>query len=122
LLLAQRLWEGREDAAEAWNFGPAEEGNVAVEDVVRRLQRAWPAIRYEVTPDPCGPRETHTLKLDSSKARRCLDWQPVWHWTEAVDRTAKWYQQYYDRGEVATQADLERYVADAQRQQCCWSR
>lgn len=120
LMLGQRLLEGKHEFAQAWNFGPDDEGAVAVEEVLAKLQQAWPRIRFHNTAAADGPHETHILKLDASKARAVLRWQPLWTWQEAVERTAGWYQHYYENGTIATRDDLERYVRAADRKSCIW--
>lgn len=120
LLLGQRLVEGKTEFAQAWNFGPDDEGAVAVEQVIARLQQAWPRICVQTATAVAGPHETQVLKLDASKARTVLDWRPQWRWQEAVERTARWYRQYYENGAVATRDDLECYVRGAGKQGFVW--
>ena len=111
LLLGQRLLQGESEFADAWNFGPADEGNVRVDRLLRRLQQAWPAVRYQEAPTPPTLHETHCLKLDSHKARSLLGWEPHWGWEEAVDRTAQWYKAYHESGTVLSDGDLDDYLA-----------
>jgi CDP-glucose 4,6-dehydratase len=120
LLLGSRLLQGRTEFAEAWNFGPDEQGAVAVEAVVDKMQKCWPGLRCVVTPDPSGPQETKVLKLDSTKARERLGWRPVWDWAEAVERTALWYRRYHEQGAVRSREDLAQYTRDALRRGCAW--
>lgn len=120
LLLGRRLLAGDAAAADAWNFGPTDDGNVEVRAVVECAREAWPAVRYEAAGDPTGPHETTVLKLDAAKARAGLGWLPVWPWQEAVRRTAGWYRTYYETGGVASGGDLARYLADARAAGCGW--
>jgi CDP-glucose 4,6-dehydratase len=114
LRVGQKLLEGETVAASAWNFGPADEGNVEVGQVVRRFREGWPAVELDLAGTSAGPHETKVLKLDSSKATRDLDWKPVWMWGEAVDRTAAWYRAFTETGRLQTEADLLAYVTAAQ--------
>jgi CDP-glucose 4,6-dehydratase len=111
LLLGQRLLEGRQEFASAWNFGPTDEGNVSVERLLQRFQRSWPAARYLAAGTPPALHETHCLKLDSTRARSALGWSPAWTWEEAVDRTARWYRAYYEAGASRSERDLDDYLA-----------
>jgi CDP-glucose 4,6-dehydratase len=120
LLLGQKLLQSSTRHADAWNFGPADAAEVAVEAVIRRAGAAWPAIRA-ATADASGPHETRVLRVDSSKARQALDWQPVWDWEEAVDRTARWYAAYYRTGAVSSRDDLAAYIAQARRGGFVWT-
>ena len=84
LLLGQRLLEGRKEFAEAWNFGPSDDGNATVEEIVGQVKKAWPKIDYEIQCDSDQPHEAGMLRLDCSKARAKLQWRPVW---DAKDRS-----------------------------------
>ncbi len=113
LRVGQKLLEGDASAATAWNFGPADEGNVEVGPVVRRFQQGWPKLELELAASSSGPHETGVLKLNSSKAKRDLGWQPVWRWEDAVDRTAEWYRTFAETGRLRTADDLAAYIAAA---------
>jgi CDP-glucose 4,6-dehydratase len=121
LLVGQKLLEKQVSAADAWNFGPEDEGNVEVETVAGRFREVWPKLRVEVTANPSGPHETKVLKLDSGKAKRELGWRPVWGWREAVGRAADWYRRQHEEGAVASRDDLRDYVAAARRLGLGWA-
>jgi CDP-glucose 4,6-dehydratase len=121
LLLGQRLLEGQSDHAEAWNFGPDDGCTIDVEAVVRTLKESWPQVRYVNAADSSGPHETKTLKVDSNKARTRLGWRPVWDWSVAVERTARWYRRYYETGASSSREDLRVYNVEARRRGYDWS-
>jgi CDP-glucose 4,6-dehydratase len=110
LLLAASLLEGRDGADDAWNFGPGEEDAVPVKLLIERLASAWarPEIKFV---EPEFPETSH-LRLDSSKARRALAWQPPLDLQAAVGLTAEWYRSYYAKPSSArdlTAAQIDRY-------------
>lgn len=113
LLLGQALLRGKTEYAQSWNFGPSDEGAVSVRELVGRMTLAWPAIRTTFHTEPNAPHEASSLKLDCSKARKRLGWQPVWDASTTVEVTAQWYRTYYEASEVATLRDIERYTNDA---------
>ena len=41
------------------------------------------------------PHEAHFLKLDASKARACLNWQPVLPLHQALDWIIEWYRAFH---------------------------
>jgi len=41
------------------------------------------------------PHEAHYLKLDCSKAKARLDWQPRWHLEDALRAIVDWHQAYH---------------------------
>lgn len=92
LLLGAGLLRGRREFATAFNFGPEANDNRSVAEVMSGLQRSWPELHWEATPDPSAPHEAGFLYLDSSKARHLLGWQPRWSLPRALAETALWYR------------------------------
>jgi len=94
LALAQRLYEDGAHFAEGWNFGPADSDTWPVEKIVQRLCRQWGAgAGYEID-EGDHPHEAHYLRLDCSKARSGLGWQPRWGLEKALDSIIDWTQRY----------------------------
>ncbi len=79
LQLAQRLYEDGVAYAEGWNFGPNDEDAKPVQWIVERLTQQWGEGASWQLDDGDHPHEAHYLKLDCSKAKMRLDWQPRWH-------------------------------------------
>lgn len=100
LTLAQRLYEQGAAYAEGWNFGPAEDDAKPVEWIVKRLCEQWGAdARYEIDSGD-HPHEAHYLKLDCSKARMRIGWQPRWNLSHALDSIIEWVKVYQAGGDV----------------------
>lgn len=121
LLLGQRLYEGRKEYAEAWNFGPESEGNRTVSDVLEGMKAEWPATAWHVTQQ----RQLHEatlLQLDCTKARQRLAWRPVWSFDRALKATAAWYRRQMESGEVVSRQQIERYSEDARAARMVWCR
>jgi CDP-glucose 4,6-dehydratase len=96
LKLAENLHSGGDAFAEGWNFAPWEEDARTVGWVAERLQRAWgvtPAWRPQ---EGARHHEHIFLKLDSSKARMQLGWQPRLRIRDTIDWTVDWYRAFYD--------------------------
>jgi CDP-glucose 4,6-dehydratase len=113
LLLAEQLSSGRREFAEAWNFGPAEDGVRPVSWLVERTLSAWGGgTRWEKDSRP-QPHEASLLKLDSSKARSRLSWRPRLDLPTAVDWTVEWYRGYRDQKDMQqiSLEQLRRYGA-----------
>lgn len=121
LLLGQKLLEGQKEFAEAWNFGPDEDGSVTVGEIVERAKEAWQKIDYDVSVHPDQPHETGMLRLDCSKARTKLQWLPLWDGKTAVEKTVQWYKAFYEAGKVKTLEDLDSYIADAKNKRISWA-
>jgi len=92
LLLAERLLAGERRFAEGWNFGPSDEDARPVSWIVERMRATW-GHAGPVTADT-GPRphEAGLLRLDSSKARAALGWQPVLGLEQALDWIVEWHK------------------------------
>lgn len=119
LMLGQKLLEDRKEFAQAWNFGPEPEGNRTVADVLSRLQRHWPEMRWHVTDQP-QPHEATLLYLDSAKAHAQLNWRPVWPIDQALAATAAWYRAWLERGQVESLQQLAAYIETARQAQAGW--
>ncbi len=112
LLLGQRLFHGDTTAADAWNFGPAVEDNRNVASVLNELQKHWPQMSWQLTSD-AQPHETQALYLDSSKAIKQLNWQPVWSLDQALQHVAQWYRAYLETGSVISRDQLLAFMKRA---------
>lgn len=90
LMLAEALYQNPNTFGTAWNFGPHEQDAKEVAWIVDRLAHQVPDMRWEVDTKP-QPHEAHLLKLDSSKARHLLNWQPTWGLETALEKIAEWH-------------------------------
>ena len=120
LLLGQRLLEGNNNCADAWNFGPEPEGNRTVSEVLSKLNANWSSLRWHLTDLP-QPHEATLLYLDSAKARSKLPWQPVWNFETSLKKTADWYRVWLEDGKVTTREQLIEYLAAAKQTNVEWA-
>ncbi len=109
LLLGQRLLEGRSEFAEAWNFGPAEEGALSVKDVVTNIKNEWSNLDYKILNSDKNPHEAGYLKLDCSKANIKMGWKPIWNNEKTFKVTTEWYREYYRKGNILSTHNLKEY-------------
>lgn len=131
LQIGQKLLEEKVDFADAWNFGPSDEGSITVEEVVQNVKKHWDKIDYEL-PDnsqfstlhsQLNYHEANLLKLDCSKAHILLKWKDVWDSHTTFEKTVNWYKAYYENHkEVLTTNDLKSYVSDAKAKKLEWSK
>ncbi|MGR8979431.1 MAG: CDP-glucose 4,6-dehydratase [Gammaproteobacteria bacterium] len=91
LLLAEKLYDDPGNFAEAWNFGPHDEDARPVEWIVERLVSGMPGVGWRHDESE-QPHEAGFLKLDSSKARMKLGWQPRWRLCEGLDKIIEWHE------------------------------
>jgi CDP-glucose 4,6-dehydratase len=99
LILAQRLWESRA-FADGWNFGPEDRDARPVRWVVERLAEGWGDGLEWKADEGTHPHEARYLKLDSSRARTRLGWEPRWGLDEALSAVVDWYRAYASGDDV----------------------
>lgn len=93
LMLCQKLYENGPSFSQSFNFGPDERDAKNVEWIVRDLVETWgEGASYEVSANDSSLHEAHFLKLDCSKARKELCWQPKWDIHEALEKICAWHK------------------------------
>ncbi|WP_420477189.1 CDP-glucose 4,6-dehydratase [Noviherbaspirillum sp. ST9] len=115
LLLASRLLAGDAAFADAFNFGPNASDNIAVGDVLSRMQQHWPELHWQLDPQSAhAPHEARLLCLDASKAQRMLGWTPRWDLDTGLKKTAAWYREVLRNPGIAralTEQQLDEFAA-----------
>jgi CDP-glucose 4,6-dehydratase len=113
LLLAERLAKDAGPFQSAWNFGPADGDAKPVSWIADELVRLWGNRAAWSNDAGLHPREARFLKLDTSKARACLDWHPVLALELALDWIVEWYRAFQagDDLQRITRRQIERYEA-----------
>jgi len=113
LVLAERLAEDPERFASAWNFGPVETDARPVSWIADELVRTWGNNASWSQDAGMHPREANYLKLDISKTRACLDWNPLLPLSPALDWIVEWYHAFQAGNDLRslTLMQIERYEA-----------
>jgi CDP-glucose 4,6-dehydratase len=92
LLLASLLMKDPVSYSEPWNFGPREEGNKTVGDVVNEVIKSWGSGKL-VTPQSTNQScEAKLLTLDITKALTYLNWKPLLSFNQSIINTVDWYK------------------------------
>ena len=91
ILLAERLYGGKEYFATSWNFGPGESAHCSVADVIERLDKLAPGVEINLQVENQF-HEASTLKLDSSRAINVLGWRPRWSLERSLEATVAWHE------------------------------
>ena len=106
LVLAEKLYTEGQAFAEAFNFGPADEDAQNVQWIVEHLTQSWGhGARWHLDAGT-HPHEAHYLKLDCSKARDMLGWQPQWNLTQALQAIIVWHKAYNAHQSTTEMRDL----------------
>lgn len=96
LVLAQALWDGSDEFAAGFNFGPDPDDAQPVQAIVERLAARWPGgLTWEMDEGP-HPHEAGYLALDSARAHERLGWAPAWDLADALDSIVDWFAAYRD--------------------------
>ncbi|MEI8198975.1 MAG: CDP-glucose 4,6-dehydratase [Eubacteriales bacterium] len=115
LLLAQKLFSDGPAYSEGWNIGPRIDEARDVEYIVRTICKEWgEGASFFIDANP-QPHEAGYLKLDISKIENRLDWHPVWHLPDTIEKTVFWYKAYA-RGQDARElclSQLRQYIIDS---------
>ncbi|WP_198947401.1 CDP-glucose 4,6-dehydratase [Megasphaera sp. ASD88] len=100
LLLAMLQYEDKL-LADTYNVGPDDVDCVTTGNLVSLFCNCWGenAVWRNVS-DVAAPHEAKFLKLDCSKIKRKLKWQPVWHIQDAVKNTVEWSKAYLNNHDV----------------------
>lgn len=93
LQLGERLLTGDDKYACAWNFGPEIGAMRPVADLCAALCPAL-GLDWQIDTTTEHPHEAEFLRLDSSRARQLLDWQPRWSFDETMLLTGQWYDRH----------------------------
>ena len=102
LQLAQKLYIDGTAFAEGWNFGPNDEDAKPVQWIVENLTAAWGEGASWKLDGGVHPHEAHYLKLDCSKAKIQLGWQPKWHLDTTLDAIVEWHRAHRDGKDMRT--------------------
>lgn len=99
LALTQALCESAE-CARAWNFGPDERDALSVREVVERVAELWPQPLDWRADEREHPRENPALRLDSTRAREELGWEPLLSLERGLELTVEWFGAYREGRDV----------------------
>ncbi len=111
LKLAQALYEKGPTFTSGWNFGPRDQDNRSVEEVINILISDWGySARWQEEYQE-QPHEAALLKLDISKAQSKLGWNPKWNLEVAIHKTVQWQKLLYEKENMqkVSLAQIEEY-------------
>jgi len=113
LVLAQKLYENPKKYAEGWNFGPNEQGEKPVDWILDKMIGKWPNSSWELN-DNSNPHEAGFLRLNISKAKLKLGWNPVWKLSHTLEKIVNWHQAWLNKEDMQAicLAEIEEYAKD----------
>jgi len=94
LRVIEASYDNPQLAAGGWNFGPGDEMNLTVADVLGLLKpELGERFNWRIETVPGQLHEAHLLKLDCTKARVHLDWGTHFDAAKMAEMTAAWYSE-----------------------------
>ncbi|WP_072031660.1 CDP-glucose 4,6-dehydratase [Anaerovibrio sp. RM50] len=99
LLLAKMQYDNME-LADSYNVGPDECDCVNTGALVSLFCRKWGKGASWEDVHVEGPHEANFLKLDCSKFKTALNWQPKWHIDEAIAKTVEWAKCWQQKNDI----------------------
>lgn len=100
--------------ANTYNIGPNEFDCVTTGQIVSLFCEIWKGnASWDIT-DYNGPHEANFLKLDISKAKKYLNWEPIWSVKDAVEKTIEWSKAYYGNKDIeeVTKKQISEYMGE----------
>jgi CDP-glucose 4,6-dehydratase len=92
LMLAEKLYTHGPANAEGWNFGPHDTDARPVRWIIERMTQVWGEGASWALDGQPQPHEATSLKLDCSKARARLGWQPRWDLGVTIEKIVEWHK------------------------------
>ena len=113
LILAQALYKKGAPFASGWNFGPRDEDNRPVQEVINLLISSWSESARWEREGSDHPHEANLLKLDCSKSRSQLGWIPKWNLETALQKIIEWQKafQMQENMQAVTLAQINQYMS-----------
>lgn len=113
LTLAAKLFSEGPNFNGGWNFGPEDKDVKNVEWITQTICALWGnGASYIVDTNP-QLHEANYLKLDCSKAKAMLGWEPRWNIQKTLESIVKWNKDYL-RGKnvrIITENQIEEYYS-----------
>ncbi len=110
LLLAGLIDEEPLSFSGAYNFGPEPEDHLTVKRLVELAIKNWGSGTWKDTSDTNQPHEAELLKLDISKAKEKLQWQPKLKAEETIEWTIDWYKKEINEVVDYTMQQINNYM------------
>ena len=92
LMLAKKLYLDPKNTKESYNFGPADDSALSVQQLVERIKFLWGSGSFKLEDPMDGLHEAAYLKLDISQAKSSLHWNPLISIDDALAMTIGWYK------------------------------
>jgi len=93
LLLAMQLYFHPRKFSGPWNFGPSYKETKSVKSIVNLMIKKSKK-NIKILNSKNNNYETFSIKLNSSKSRKKLNWESKYNFKDSVNLTYEWYDKY----------------------------
>ena len=100
LTLAEHLYAQGQSYAEGWNFGPNDDDARSVQWIVEQLASNWGKGASWQLDTGLHPHEANYLKLDTSKSKARLGWQPSWNLQTTLQNITLWHREWLAQKDI----------------------
>lgn len=108
LKLALKLYQGERQFCSAFNFGPEPEDLLTTGELASLFCEFWgEGLKWEHRAESKAPHESMTLRLDNTKAKESLKWEPKLNIGQALKLVVEW-EKSADKL-AATERQIEQY-------------
>jgi CDP-glucose 4,6-dehydratase len=113
LCLAEQLYTQGQALAEGWNFGPKDDDARPVQWIVEHMVKRWGNGASWQQDGGVHPHEANYLKLDISKAKARLGWQPRWPLATALEHITSWHRAWLEQQDMyqLCLAQIQQYTS-----------
>ena len=112
LFLAKKQFEEPLKFSGAWNFGTETKNSVTVRKIVELIINFWGNGRIKLL-NKNKFHEQQNLQIDSSKAKKLLNWKTTYNTKKAVEVTTEWYSKILrskKSAEDVTKQQIKEYM------------
>ena len=96
MLLAKNLSQNKKLHGQVFNFGPSYRDNYKVIEILKYFKMFWNKCNWNIKRIKTNHKESVLLKLNSSKAKKVLNWKTILNFKQALNFTLEWYKAYYN--------------------------
>tara|TARA_Y100000768_G_scaffold296196_1_gene230030 strand:- start:23603 stop:24661 length:1059 start_codon:yes stop_codon:yes gene_type:complete len=114
IMLIENAYKDPKKFSEAWNFGPEKDNIRTVEDIISEISKNIEFNNEIIFDNNEALHETSVLKLDISKVKSKLKWEPKWGFEKTIKKTCDWYKTYITGGNIqeVTEYQINEYLED----------
>jgi len=98
LKLSQKLYKDPKNFSSSWNMGPnLSKEKIHVSQFVDKVIEQWGSGDWENISNSTLKHEAKLLMLNSSKAKKLLNWETILTFDESISETISWYAAFNEK-------------------------